>query len=103
MKEFVSLQDIQNIYCISRRIIRNILRNYRVDYYKDNEEVYIKFRDFHKVYTSKYNPTLFILDEKVEDKKPIIENNINRTFFSIFSEPIDRKSKLKKLIMAYAS
>jgi hypothetical protein len=63
MEKFVSLQEIMEIYCISRKLVRNILRNYRVDYYKE-DELYINLKDFHKVYTAKYNPVLFVVDEK---------------------------------------
>jgi len=102
MKDFLPLQEIIEIYCISRKLVRNILRSYRVDYYKQEDEIYINFKEFHKIYTTKYNPALFVIEEKQKELiKPIIENKINKTFFSIFSEPIDCRKKLKHLTMAY--
>lgn len=78
--------------------MRDILRHYWVDCYKKEDEIYINFKEFHQIYTTKYNPVLF----KIEEKKPVIENTINRTFFNIFSEPVDYKQKLKKFAMTYA-
>lgn len=98
MENFASLQEILEIYCISRKLVRDILRHYGVDCYKKEDEVYINFKEFHQIYTTKYNPVLF----KIEEKKPVIENTINRTFFNIFSEPVDYKQKLKKFTISYA-
>ena len=107
MEKFVSLQEIMEIYCISRKLVRDILRNYKVDYYKE-DELYISLKDFHKVYTKKYNPVLFVVDEKEGVKKeiikPIIESKINRTFLNIFSTPVDYKKKFKRNVaVAYTS
>lgn len=107
MEKFVSLQEIMEIYCISRKLVRDILRNYKVDYYKE-DELYISLRDFHKVYTRKYNPVLFVVDDKEGIKKeiikPIIENKINRTFLNIFTTPVDYKKNFKRNIaVAYAN
>lgn len=105
MSNFLSLHEILAIYCISWKIVREILRNYRVDFYKD-DELYINIREFHKVYTTKYNPTLFREDElewKQEERRKLpLENSLNRTFFSMFTLPVDSKKKIKKLSIAYA-
>ena len=98
MGKFVSLQEIIEIYCISRKLVRDVLRHYKVDYYKQDDVIYINLKEFHQIYTSKYNPSLFT----IEDKKPIIENTLNKTFFNIFSEPVDCKQRLRKLVMSYA-
>ena len=98
MEKFVSLQEIIEIYCISRKLVRDVLRHYKVDYYKQNDVIYINLKEFHQIYTSKYNPSLFT----IEDKKPTIENTLNKTFFNIFSEPVDCKQRLRKLVMSYA-
>ena len=103
MEKFVSLQEIIEIYCISRKLVRDILRHYKIDYYKQ-DEIFINLKDFHKVYTTKYNPVLFTLEERQKGEiKPIIENKINKTFLNIFSTPVDYKKKLKRNIaIAYA-
>jgi hypothetical protein len=98
MKNFVTLQEINEIYCVSRKLVRDILRHYNVDFYKQDDEIYINLKDFHKVYTAKYNPALFT----IEEKESLMENTLNKTFFSIFSEPVDCKQKLRKLVMAYS-
>ena len=105
MEQFATLQEIIEIYCISRKLVRNVLRHYQVDFYKQEGEIYINLKEFHQVYTKKYNPALFTIDEnqKKETIKPIIENKINRTFLNIFTTPIDyHQKKLRKIAMAYA-
>ena len=99
MEKFVSLEEITEIYCISRKLVRDILRHYKIDYYKNEDVIYIDLKKFYKIYTMKYNPSLFTIEE---DKKPVIENKLNKTFFSIFSEPINCKQRLRKMVMAYA-
>lgn len=109
MKEFVTLEDVKSIYCISRRIIRDILRNNRVHFYEDRDILYINLGEFHKVYTSKYNPALFTEEDcnRVIEKKQIlqevVETKENRTFFNIFTKPVDYKISMKKAILSYAS
>ena len=90
------------IYCISRKLVRDILRNYKVDNYKKEDEIYINLKEFYQIYTKKYNPALFTIDEQQETKKPIIQNKLNRTFFNVFSEPINCKQRLRNMVMAYA-
>ena len=105
MEKFVSLQEIVEIYCISRKLVRDILRHHKVDCYRRDDEIYINYKEFHKVYTTKYNPALFTISEekKEEEKKFIIENKVNRTFLNIFSTPVDYKKKLKRNIaISYA-
>ena len=98
MEKFVSLQEIIEIYSISRKLVRDILRHYGVNCYKQEDVIYINFKEFHHIYTTKYNPVLFTLEEK----KPAIESSVNRTFFNIFSEPVNCKQNLRKLVMSYA-
>jgi hypothetical protein len=102
MESFASLQEIMWIYCISRKLVRDILRNYKVDNYKKEDEIYINIKEFYQIYTSKYNPALFTIEEQKEEKKTIISNKLNRTFFSIFYEPINCKQRLRNMVMAYA-
>ena len=99
MQKFVSLQEIIEIYCISRKLVRNILRHYSIDCYKNEDTIYIDLKEFHTVYTSKYNPALFTIEE---EQRSTIENTLNKTFFNIFSEPVNCKQKLRKMVMSYA-
>ena len=69
MEKFATLQEIIEIYCISRKLVRNILRHYNIDCYKKEDEIYINLKEFHKVYTTKYNPVLLVVEEKKEEKK----------------------------------
>jgi len=105
MKKFATLQEIIEIYCISRRLVRDILRHYNIDCYKNEDVIYIDIKAFHKIYTSKYNPVLFSVEEKQKKEiiKPIIETKINRTFLNIFTTPVDyHQKKLTKFAMSYA-
>ena len=103
MEKFATLQEIVEIYCISRKLVRDILRHNCIDCYKQEDEIFINFKEFHQIYTTKYNPVLFTIEDKSkEEKNPIIKNTINRTFFNIFSEPVNCKQNLRKLVMSYA-
>lgn len=102
MDKFATLQEIIWNFCISWKLVRDILRHHRIDCYKQNHEIYIHIKEFYDVYTAKYNPALFKVEAEVEEiQKPTIEDKINRTFFSIFSEPANCKQKLRNLVMAY--
>ena len=109
MKEFAALEDILNLYCISRKTVRNILRNNRIHFHDDRDTIYINFKEFHKVYTTKYNPALFTEEdcnrvvEKVEVLKEVVETKENRTFFNIFTSPVDRRVNMKRAMLSYAS
>jgi hypothetical protein len=105
MEKFATLQEIIEIYCISRKLVRNVLRHYRVDFYKQDGEIYINLKEFHQVYTTKYNPVLFTIEEKQKGEiiKPTIETKINRTFLNIFTTPVDyHQKKLRKIAINYA-
>ena len=97
MEKFATLQEIIEIYCISWKLVRDVLRHYKVDFYKQEDTIYINLKEFHQIYTKIYNPALFTIEEK-----PTIESSLNRTFFSIFSEPVNCKQNLRNLVMAYA-
>ena len=101
MNKFATLQEIVEIYCISRKLVRDILRHYNVDCYKEEKTIYIDLKGFYKVYTTKYNPSLFVVEEKVEKvQKPV--KKANRTLFSFFTRPVTCKQELRNLVMAYA-
>jgi hypothetical protein len=97
MEKFATLQEIIEIYCISWKLVRDVLRHYKVDFYKQEDTIYINLKEFHQIYTKIYNPALFTIEEK-----PTIESSLNRTFFNIFSEPVNCKQRLRKLVMSYA-
>ena len=105
MEKFATLQEIIEIYCISRKLVRSVLRHYKVNFYKQDGEIYINLKEFHHVYTTKYNPALFTIEEKQKGEiiKPIIESKINRTFLNIFTTPVDyHQKKLRKIAINYA-
>ena len=43
MKNYVSLQEIMEIYCLSHQTADEIIKNYCKDKYKDENGVYVKF------------------------------------------------------------
>jgi len=98
MEKFVTLDEILDMYCISRRLVREILRHNKIDFYKRDEEIYINLKEFYGIYTAKYNPALFTLEEK----KSAIEDTLNKNFYNFFSEPVDCKQSFRKLVMSYA-
>jgi hypothetical protein len=52
--------------------------------------VYVKFSEFHSIYTKKYNPSLFPWENK--DANLLAE---------AFSKPIECKKKLKRISMIH--
>ena len=102
MDKFATLQEIIEIYCISRKLVRDILRLYNIDCYKEENTIYIDLKWFYKIYTSKYNPALFTIEEKAENsQEPVIKNTLNRSFFSLFTKPANCKHELRNLVMSY--
>ena len=73
MKNYITIQEIINIYKISQSIVDIILKKYKIDTFKGKKWLLINFKDFHKAYSLAYNPWLFSeLDKKVKDisRKP---------------------------------
>lgn len=71
MKNYITTQEIIDIYKISQTIVDTILRKYKIDTFKGKKWLLINFKDFHKAYTSAYNPSLFsVLDKKIVKVTP---------------------------------
>ena len=71
MKNYINTQEIIDIYKISQTIVDTILKKYKIDTFKGKKWLLINFKDFHKAYTSAYNPTLFSdIDKKEKPRKP---------------------------------
>ena len=70
MKNYISVQEIIDIYKISQTIVNSILKKYKIDTFKGKKWLMVNFKDFHKAYTSAYNPSLFSeLDKKSKTKE----------------------------------
>ena len=59
MKNYITVPEIIEIYKISQNIVDTILKKYKIDTFKWKKWLLINFKDFHKAYTSAYNPSLF--------------------------------------------
>ena len=71
MKNYITTQEIIDIYKISQTIVDTILKKYKIDTFKGKKWLLINFKDFHKAYTSAYNPSLFsVLDKKTTKETP---------------------------------
>ena len=72
MKNYITTQEIIDIYKISQTVVDTILKKYKIDTFKGKKWLLINFKDFHKAYTSAYNPSLFsVLDKKTANpRKP---------------------------------
>lgn len=73
MKNYITTQEVIDIYKISQTILDTILKKYKIDTFKGKKWLLVNFKDFHKAYTSAYNPGLFSeLDNKksVTPRKP---------------------------------
>ena len=94
MKNYVTIQELMDIYSLSPNVIGEILKRYKIDSYKGKRWLVVNFHDFHKLYTSKYNPTLFSFEQKKVVKKEKIIEKTRITFWDnnsllawIFSNP----------------
>ena len=76
MKNYISAQEIMNIYSISNLTLETILRKHKIDNYKGKKWVLINAKDFHKVYTTIYNPSLFWFEDK-KYKKVVYKSTIS--------------------------
>ena len=102
MGSYISIEKIMEIYSISLHKVNEIIKENRIDTYKGKNVFLIKFADFHKIYTSKYNPTLFSLEGNSASNKKIIKDENYNLLSKIFSEPIEcKKNKLKRVTMVY--
>jgi len=71
MKNYITVQEVIDIYKISQTIVDTILKKYKIDTFKGKKWLLINFKDFHKAYTSAYNPSLFsVLDKKATKETP---------------------------------
>ena len=100
MKNYITIQEIIDIYKISQSIVNTILKKYKIDTFKGKKWLLINFKDFHKAYTSAYNPSLFSeLDKKAkttprkpeEVEKLIKFGDTNDLFKHVFSSPCRKK------------
>jgi len=85
MANYVSLEEIMEIYCLSHQTAWQIIKNYCTDKYKDENWIHVKFSEFHNIYTTKFNPSLFW------------ENKDANILAEAFSKPIDCKTNLKRI------
>jgi len=87
MANYVTLEEIMEIYSLTHKTADEIVKRYCSDKYKDDCGIHVKFSEFHTIYTSKFNPPLFW-----ESK----ESNI---LLEAFSKPINCKENLRRLRM----
>lgn len=104
MKNYIPIQEIIDIYKISLNTVNTILKKYKIDTFKAKKWLLINFKDFHKAYTSAYNPSLFSeLDKKSKDKetprkpeeveKLIKFADTDWLFVNVFSKPCKKQGK----------
>ena len=104
MKNYITVPEIIEIYKISQNIVDTILKKYKIDTFKGKKWLLINFKDFHKAYTSAYNPSLFSdLDKKSKSKttprKPEeVEEMLkfadtDGLFLKLFSKPSKKAEK----------
>ena len=104
MKNYITVPEIIEIYKISQNIVDTILKKYKIDTFKGKKWLLINFKDFHRAYTSAYNPSLFsALDKKSKTKiaprKPEeVEEMLkfadtDGLFLKLFSKPCKKAEK----------
>lgn len=98
MKNYVTIKDIIKICNISQRTVDSILQQHKIDTYKSKKGLAINFKDFYKIYTSRYNPSLFWNTSKKtsnsnKGKEQLKFADIESLFFYIFKKPYKRPNK----------
>ena len=103
MKNYITIQEIIDIYKISQTIMDTILKKYKIDTFKGKKWLLINFKDFHKAYTSAYNPSLFsVLDKKTTKETPRKPEEVEKLlkfwdidwlFNKTFSSSYDKNSR----------
>lgn len=105
MKNYITVPEIIEIYKISQNIVNTILKKYKIDTFKGKKWLLINFKDFHKAYTSAYNPSLFsdldknskpkILPRKPEEVEEMLKfADTDSLFLKSFSKPCKKTKKL---------
>lgn len=96
MKNYVTIRDIIKICNIPQKTVDTILQKYKIDTYKSKKWLAINFKDFYKIYTSLYNPSLFSYNEKknlnIKNESPKFAD-FESLFFYIFKRPYKRVNK----------
>jgi len=89
MKDYVNIKELTKIYNVSQKTVNMILKNHKIDTFKSKRWLVINFKDFHKAYTSTYNPSLFSYTEKkpTGEDKFLIFADVENSFLNIFSKP----------------
>lgn len=96
MKNYLTAREIKTIYKISQQTVDVILVKHKIDTLKTKKWICINLKDFHKAYTSTYNPSLFGYSEKkinIEIQKYLIFADIENSFLNIFSKPYKKTNK----------
>lgn len=95
MKNYITIKDIKTIYNISQSTVNMILVKYKIDTFKNKMWILINFKDFHKAYTSVYNPSLFSYTKKESNnvQKFLIFADVENSFLNIFSKPYKLTTK----------
>lgn len=105
MKNYITIQEIMDIFKISQQVSVTILKNHKIDVYKGKNWLMVNFKDFHKAYTNSYNPTLFEVYDKKQKTNKIINKKLEKIiiefweidwlFETIFTKPY--KNEVKKV------
>lgn len=89
MKNYLTAREIKTIYKISQQTVDVILVKHKIDTLKTKNWICINLKDFHKAYTSTYNPSLFGYTEKKSNNKQkyLIFADVENSFLNVFSKP----------------
>jgi hypothetical protein len=98
MKNYITLKELIKICNIPQKTVDIILKQHKIDTYKSKRWLAVNFKDFYKVYTSLYNPSLFSYTEKKTQNKPNIEKwpkfaDFESLFLYVFKRPYQGPNK----------
>lgn len=89
MKNYITIKEIIKICNIPQKTVNIILEKHKIDTYKSKKWLTVNFKDFYKVYTTLYNPSLFGYTEKKSNNKQkyLIFADVENSFLNVFSKP----------------
>lgn len=96
MKNYKSLSEIIEIYRVPLQTVDMILKKYKIDTFKNKHGLLINIKDFNNIYTSNFNPSLFVFKPQKKKKETVlfsleddekIISNIDDLFVKVFSQP----------------
>jgi len=97
IKTYRPIDEIMEIFKITLWTVNSVIKKYKIDSFSSKGKIQINAKDFYKVYTNNFNPSLFDVWERKGIKKtvPAINNDNSNIFQKLFGSPHITNTKRK--------